>query len=526
MKKTAAALLVIALVLSVLSGCRGKDVSALNFAVAGVTKCYDPQIAATGAAEVVVRNCFEGLVYIDEAGDAMPGAATGWNITDDGTRYVFTLRQGAKWHITDIVRDGMEERIPENFAPEVTAADFVFGLRRAVDPNTGAANAALLANVTGAAAILAGQAPPDTLGVTATGKYTLEITLNRPEAGFLEVLSEPMCMPCNEEFFNATGGRYCLLMKYTISNGPFYLTRFDDTYSRIVKSDDYIGPMEPKTDVIWIIGSEPAETLPEKLKDKTYDGAYLSEAAAADLKAETRYGASDILRGLIFNCRNEALANGQIRAAFAAAADVNAVCDLFGKTPAAAVCPAALEPQAHVDLADNAETAAALLAAGLKALEKESLTFTLLCEPAHDTAMRLLLQSWQKAFGAGCSVNIRNVSPEELEALVGSGEYDMAFYPLRTYYYSPAGYFTQFSAAREDSLTAWTSPAFDAAVEEMRYSTAAARPQAQLEAEQLLIGADILLPVWQESTDFVCMRGISGIRMLPGRSRLYLSDAR
>ena len=525
MKRIIALLLAVALTAGLFSGCRKSGITALYFAAAGVAGSFDPQVADPGVVSVVVRNCFEGLVVPDETGKAQPAAAERWNVSADGKTYTFTLRQGAKWHVSDTVRGGLEGKLPENFQPDVTADDFVFALRRAADPNTGARDADMLKNITGAAAALNGEAPPESIGVTATGKYTLQITLNEPEPGFLEVLSQPLCMPCNETFFEATGGRYGLLMKYIISNGPYYMTRFEDTSFRLVKDDAYTGPHPAKTDVIWLYSNLTEDTVISRLAERELSAAYLSAAAAQNTKLRgTVLSADDMLRGVLFNCAEGALSNRNVRKAFLQAASVASVCNVFNQEPAAAVCPVSLSPKAAFSAGDNAAAALKLLEAGMKELEETELAFTLLCEEKYDAGLRYLLQTWQIAFGMKCTVSVQTVTEEELRSKVEAGEYEMAFYPVQASVYSPAEYFSQFSAAAKKPLGGLNDPAYDEAVNALRYCTEAALPQAQKNAEQLLADLAVFLPVWNEGTGLACVTGLTGVHLLSGSDRLYLYD--
>ena len=41
---------------------------------------------------------FDSLVWIDDAGEIVPALATDWTVSDDGTEYVFELRQGVAFH--------------------------------------------------------------------------------------------------------------------------------------------------------------------------------------------------------------------------------------------------------------------------------------------------------------------------------------------------------------------------------------------------------------------------------------------
>ena len=523
MKRAVAILLCAALVTALFSSCRKNAVSALYFAVPGTGGSFDPQIAESGAAEMVVRNCFEGLVYPDETGTAQPGAASSWEVSENGLEYTFHLRQGAKWHLSATAAEDLGDRLPKDFAPEVTADDFVFALQRAADPVTNAPQARRIANIRGAQAILAGEAKPETLGVQAKDDHTLTITLVRPEPGFLETLSEPMCMPCNRVFFEATGGRYGLLIKYMISNGPFYLTRFEDNKFRLAKNPDYNGAHTAKTDVIWLYGGLEESEILEGLGNGDYSGAYLRESAAgnAGLKNPEAFGVSDLLRGFLFNCANGDLANADLRAAFFYAADLTEFCKANAKVPAYAVCPSTLGKADACMVKEDVSEAQARLDAGLQTLKKTDVSFGLLCEQEYDTSLRYLLQKWQKALGIHCSVSLEIVTADEMERRVRAGEYDIAFYPVRAGDYSPVSYFEQFSAASAQSLCAYEDPAYTALLEKLRFPDETAFSDAQT----ALWNARILLPVWTEETVVLCRAGVAGLRLLSGEDRLYLFDA-
>jgi ABC-type oligopeptide transport system substrate-binding subunit len=80
----------------------------------------DPHRAEGVPASNVLRDLFEGLVMEDPSGRYVPGAAESWTLAEDAKTYVFTMRENGKWSNGD----------------DVTADDFVYGLRRSVDPST------------------------------------------------------------------------------------------------------------------------------------------------------------------------------------------------------------------------------------------------------------------------------------------------------------------------------------------------------------------------------------------------------
>ena len=74
-----------------------------------------------GHSATTLADMFEGLVTEDLHGNIIPALASQWDVSEDGKQYTFHLRD-AKW---------------SNGEP-ITANDFVFSLKRIVDPKTGA----------------------------------------------------------------------------------------------------------------------------------------------------------------------------------------------------------------------------------------------------------------------------------------------------------------------------------------------------------------------------------------------------
>lgn len=78
----------------------------------------DPTYTETYDGSAYIAHTFEGLTSRDKDDKLIPAAAESWDISDDYLTYTFYLRTNAKWH------DGVP----------VTANDFVYAWRRAVDP--------------------------------------------------------------------------------------------------------------------------------------------------------------------------------------------------------------------------------------------------------------------------------------------------------------------------------------------------------------------------------------------------------
>ena len=91
-----------------------------------------------------------------------------WEVSADSLTYTFYLREDARWSNGD----------------PVTAEDFVYGLRRSVDPATLSNYSTILEPIRNAMPIIRGELSPEQLGVEARDANTLVIELNGPDAVF------------------------------------------------------------------------------------------------------------------------------------------------------------------------------------------------------------------------------------------------------------------------------------------------------------------------------------------------------
>ena len=101
----------------------------------------DPQIAQGSESKTVVTNCFEGLTRLDGNGETVPAAAESVSVSQDGLVYTFKLHDNKKWHINSNHEALFGEDWETAIDLRVTADDFVFGLKRALDPETKAPDA-------------------------------------------------------------------------------------------------------------------------------------------------------------------------------------------------------------------------------------------------------------------------------------------------------------------------------------------------------------------------------------------------
>jgi oligopeptide transport system substrate-binding protein len=168
----------------------------------------DPQKTSTVYEDHILRDMYEGLMIYDAAARIVPGAAASHEVSADGRTYRFTLREGARWSNGDPVRAG----------------DFVYSLRRIMNPATGAKYANILYPIANAERINKGQVGVklEDLGVKAVDDRTLEITLERPTPYFLELLTHQTGFPVHPPSVEKHGMAFTR-PENAVSNGAYVL---------------------------------------------------------------------------------------------------------------------------------------------------------------------------------------------------------------------------------------------------------------------------------------------------------------
>jgi oligopeptide transport system substrate-binding protein len=166
----------------------------------------DPALAESVGANNLTRDLFEGLTANDADGKTVPGVAESWKRVD-ATTWVFKLRKNAKWSNGD----------------PVTADDFVFGIRRFVDPKTASTYAATYGVfLLNGAAIVKGEKPSTDIGVKALDKYTVEIKTAFPVSFLPDIVSNNNLGPIHKASYEKNGKDWTK-PGLLVSNGAFVL---------------------------------------------------------------------------------------------------------------------------------------------------------------------------------------------------------------------------------------------------------------------------------------------------------------
>jgi len=225
----------------------------------------DLSVATDTISFTALNNVYEGIYRLDEDSKPQPaGASELAEVSEDGLTYKVKLREDAKW---------------SNGEP-VTAADYVYGWQRTVDPATASEYAYLFAPVENAEAITAGDKDKSELGIKAVGDYELEIKLAKQTPYFQYLLAFPSFFPQSQAVVEEHGDAYASSSDNAVYNGPFTLADFDgpgtDTEWTYKKNEEYWDKDAVKLSEIKVSVVKESSTALNLFKDGQADDVILS----------------------------------------------------------------------------------------------------------------------------------------------------------------------------------------------------------------------------------------------------------
>ena len=130
----------------------------------------DPAFAKDNSDIWVVNQLFNGLVEMDENLNVKPSIAKKWNISSDGKKYTFNLRQDVYFHQHELIK-----------SRNVVAGDFEFSFNRIINKSLASPGAWIFDNVNNYKAI---------------NDSTFVINLKKPLISFFGYINHEILLSC------------------------------------------------------------------------------------------------------------------------------------------------------------------------------------------------------------------------------------------------------------------------------------------------------------------------------------------
>jgi oligopeptide transport system substrate-binding protein len=232
---------VLAAVLIALTGStQGEPIRAAGPALrylAGPAGTLDPAFIADAADVELLLQLYAGLTRLDENGEPYPSLASGWEISDDGLTYEFTIRDGLEFS------DGTP----------LVAEDVRRSWLRLLDPATAATAPDVLSIVAGASDRVAGRAGEDDVGIRAPDDHTLVVELRHPASYFVQITATPATFVVPP---TADATDTWQTPQSFVGSGPYVIEGTDGADLVLRANDRYVAGAPPIDEIRWIGGAD------------------------------------------------------------------------------------------------------------------------------------------------------------------------------------------------------------------------------------------------------------------------------
>ncbi len=472
---------------------------------------------------VVLSNTMEGLYRMGENEELKDGVAklSETEKSADGKFYTFHLRDDAKWSNGD----------------PVTANDFVYAWRRALDPKTASEYAFILYDIKNAQAINEGKMPTDQLGVTAVDEKTLKVELANAVPYFDRLTTFTTYLPQNEKFVTAQGDKYSLETNNLIFNGPFVLDSWKHeegwTYK---KNPNYWDVATVKLDTINVKVVKDTSTASNLYNTGTIDRAILNSEFVDQYKGKPDFHTQldprvFFLRLNLKSPTQPGMANVNLRKALTTSFDKEAATSVIlndGSQPVDGLVPANFAK--GPDGKDFREANGSLLPYNIaeaqkyweqakKELKKDKLTLEFLSSDRETDkkVSEFLKGEWEKNL-PGLTVNIKQVPFKQRLELEKTFKYEFSMSGWAPDYQDPMTFVDMFETTSPFNETGWSKAEYDKLIKDAKTTLLVdqqARWDAMLKAEKILMDDPAIAPVYQRGTAYVQKENVKGILFHP-----------
>lgn len=466
----------------------------------------DPQLASSESELIIARNTMTGLFRIFSDGSAEKSLCDNYTVSDDGLSYEFKIKS-AKWSNGD----------------DITADDFVFGIIRALSPETKSPGASTLFCIKNAESYNLGQCDQSQLGISATDGVTVKIVLEKAVSDIEYRLADVAAMPCNRAFFTECKGKYGLSNKNMIYCGPFYVSSWTDKSIKMSRFSGYAGGNVKPASLTMTFG----ETSDEKISSiskgvidiAVIDSEKELSAKDAGLKtmsvkniswaiiinpndsvAGTELCSSALKKSLDRTAIESALPSGYSMFSGIIAPDLNVCGKKYGEyindyeQPSINVTEAKQEYMQAIKDSSGSLNGATLLY--VDSGQMSSLAVK-------------IAASWQSNLDA--YINTEGVSLEEMKKRMAAGSYTVALYPIGTGLCNADDALSQFETGNSGNVFGISDDEFDSLMTNSENAVNAADRAATLStAENRLIADGYVYPLFLTPTVVAVTPSMSG----------------
>ena len=494
------------------SSSNGKQV--LNLTELSEIPSMDASLASDSASSTALNNTMEGLYRIGKDQKRVPGIAEDVQKLDDGKKYIFKLRKDAKW---------------SNGEP-VTAKDFVYSWKRAVNPDTKATYSYIMFDIKNAEKIHKKELPADQLGVKAIDDYTLEVELDNPVPYFVDLTVYPVFYPLNENFVKAQGDKFGLEANTTLYNGPFVMSDWKHEQSfQFKKNPSYWDNKTVKIEEINFNIVKNTSTDVNLYETNSIDRAALTSEFVDKFRQSSEFHTRKEagVAYLRFNQSNQYLSNKNLRKAISMSFDRDNIAKVIlnngaigaygfvGKDFAEGPNKKDFRSENGKLVETNPKEAKKLWETAKKELGTDKIELEFLNFDNEDAKkVGEFLKGEMEKNLPGLSIKIKQQPFAQKNKLEDSQQYDIAFGIWGPDFPDPISYLDMFVTNGSQNKTGYSNQKYDELILKAKTDTKdlQARWDNLLEVEKMLIKEDaVITPIFQKGSAYVVKGAVKDI---------------
>ncbi len=475
----------------------------------------DPQLGGDLISSRVVCEIFEGLYRRNQSGQPIPGAAESCDISSDGITYTFHIRD-SNWS------DGSK----------VKAEDFKTAWLRALDPSPAdhqpSQMAYLLYYIKGAELYNSGKGKAYDVGLVVKDDKTLEVTLDKPTAFFLDLVCNSVYMPLNSAFYNKQPmgnktSKYGLEATTILGNGPFIITGWKhDESITLEKNMKYWNEKEinlTKANMKIIKDNSAAFTA---FRAGELDLTEITDDSQKQECLSNGYPVKSYDTGVVyyvgFNNKDAFLKNVNIRKAMSYALNresliKNIIMDDSEKALAFVSGTTKINRSGDLFNDNDIEVAKSLFAQGLSELKlTKAPKLTLLIEDK-ETASRDA-QAYQEMWrqNLGLEVDIESMPFDSMIGKIAQGKGQMAYLPWSSDYNDPVAFLEVFESDNPYNVYQYSNAEYDEILGKVNSETDSSRRMDLLvQAEKKVIDEMVVCPTYFGRNSYALNKKVTGL---------------
>jgi oligopeptide transport system substrate-binding protein len=467
----------------------------------------------------ILYNVNEGLMRLGPDNRLVNGMAESVEVSPDKKTYTFKLRDDAEWSDEE----------------PVTAHDFEYAWKRALDPRIKSEYAYILYPIMGAEEYNKGRGSANQVKVKAIDDHTLEVRLKQPEHEFLSLTTQSTYFPQRKDIVEKFGEDYAKSPDKMVYNGPFIIDSVTPTQVRLLKNDRYWDK-----DTVQL-GQVDVQVQADTSKRINFYNSGKADITKIDsefvyaFKQTTDYTSLELASSqyLLMNQSKPFFKNPNIRRAISLAIDRNEIVDQVlkdGSKPAGALIPPALsvEGQSFRQRAGgevvghNPSLAQTYFNKGLRELgltrPPESIVMLSFNDQRSYVALSIKEQLKAKL---GLEIKLNALPRKTKVDHELKGEFDMTMSSWFADYSDPIGFLEIWTANSGLNYMKFNNAAYDRLIKQAKAAASHnQKTSLMIQAEKLLVGTGegqqaALVPLYYETNSFLQKPYVKGLHRHP-----------